>query len=79
MDQREEPRIVAQRTTDLVPMHVGHLGIENDEVRLRGTGAFERLLPGIGSHDGVAVGTEDALERARRPFLVVGDEHERRA
>ena len=72
-----EPRIAAQRAADLEPVHVRHLGVEDDDVRLGSAGPLERLLPGIGADHRVAVRPEDALERPGRPFLIVGDQDQR--
>ena len=74
-----EPAVAAEGSADLEPVHVGHLGVEDDQVRLGRSGSLQRLLPGVGPDDRVAVGTQDALQRPRGPFLVVRDEHERRA
>ena len=62
---------------DLEAVDVGHLGIEDDEVGLRSSGALQRLLAGVGSHYREAIRAQDAFQRSCRPFLVVGDEDER--
>jgi hypothetical protein len=73
-----EPRIAAELAAHLEPMHVGHLGVEDNEIRLRGADPLESLLASIGANDRVTAGPQNALERPCRPFLIVGDKDQRR-
>ncbi len=77
-DGGAEPGILAQRPADLGPVHVGHLGVEDDQVGLGGACPLKRLLAGIGPQHGEAVGRQDALQRPGGPLLVVRDQNERR-
>jgi hypothetical protein len=43
-------------------MHVGHLGIEDDEIGLGSANPLESLLAGIGADDRVTAGPQDAFE-----------------
>ena len=57
-----EPGIAAEQSTDLEPVHVRHLGVEDDEIRLGSPDPFQRLLAGVGSDHGIAAGAQDAFE-----------------
>ena len=72
-----EARIAPERAAYLEAMDVRHLGVEDDDVRLGSAGPLERLLPGVRPYHRVAVRSEDALEGAGGPFLIVGDQDER--
>ena len=73
-----DPRVAPQRAAHLEPVHVRHLGVEDDQIGLRRPGALQGLLAGVGANDRIPVGPEDALERSGGPLLVVGDQDERR-
>jgi hypothetical protein len=65
----------AQRLlSQVIEVSVGF--IEDDEIGLRRPGSLERLLSGIGPHHRVPAGPQNALERPRRPLLVIGDKDE---
>ena len=65
--------IRAQRPANIEAVHVGHLRVEDDQIGQSGSGAFQRLLPGIRPHDRVPTRSENTLQRSRRPLLVIGD------
>jgi hypothetical protein len=71
-------RRFAQPATDVETVNVGQLRIEQDQVRSRRQGAIDGLLPGKGPKDGKTLRRQHALDRARRPFLVVCDQHQGR-
>jgi hypothetical protein len=73
-----EAGIVPQRAADLDAVHIRHLGVQDDHIRLGGARPIESLLPGIGAKHREPIRGKDTLERTGRPFLVVRDENQRR-
>src|SRR5690606_18442143 len=51
--------------------------VQQDEIGLSGPSKLERLSAGVGSEDGIAVRTENALNRTGRPLLAICNEYHR--
>ncbi len=76
---RAETRVVPQGAADLEAVDVGHLGVEDQDVRAGVPGPFDGLTARVRPQHLIAVRAEDALERPDRPFLVVRDQDQRGA
>jgi hypothetical protein len=58
-------------------VHIGHLGIEDDYMRVGLERTLERLLSRLGAEHPEPVWGQYAIDRPSRPFLIIGDEHPR--
>src|SRR5262245_24689612 len=58
-------------------VHLGHLYIHQDDIRLEGQSAFEGLLPifGLADHDKALVQLEDGAQPLAHESLILGDQH----
>src|SRR5262249_20827502 len=69
--------ISAEAPTHVEPVHVGHLGIEDDDVWMVSQNRFYGLVRSVGPDHLKAVRGQDAFQRSGRPLLIVCDQYQR--
>ena len=72
-------RIVAKGAADIDAAHVGEPHIDHDQIGLRAAHEAEKLATGVRAKHGIAMRSQNGFQGTRGPFVLVGEQNERRS